>query len=50
MMISHGLNHQPHVEKREGSDSSYHLLCLSGKESSCQCRKHRFDPWVWKNA
>ena len=24
---------------------------LSGKESSCQCRRHRrlgFDPWVWK--
>ena len=24
---------------------------LSGKESTCQCRRHkrlRFDPWVWK--
>ena len=21
---------------------------LSGKESACQCRKHRFDPWVRK--
>ena len=21
---------------------------LSGKESSCQCRRHRFDPWVGK--
>ena len=21
-------------------------LWLSGKESACQCRKHRFDPWV----
>ena len=20
--------------------------CLSGKESTCQCRRHRFDPWV----
>ena len=19
---------------------------LSGKESTCQCRRHRFDPWV----
>ena len=23
---------------------------LSSKESTCQCRRHRFDPWVWKNA
>ena len=21
---------------------------LSGKESTCQCRRYRFDPWVWK--
>jgi len=21
---------------------------FSGKESSCQCRRHGFDPWVWK--
>ena len=21
---------------------------LSGKESTCQCRRLRFDPWVWK--
>ena len=21
---------------------------LSGKESTCQCRRHRFDPWVGK--
>ena len=21
---------------------------LSGKESTCQCRRPRFDPWVWK--
>ena len=21
---------------------------LGGKESTCQCRRHRFDPWVWK--
>ena len=21
---------------------------LSGKESACQCRRCRFDPWVWK--
>ena len=21
---------------------------LSGKESACQCRRHQFDPWVWK--
>ena len=21
---------------------------LSGKESACQCRRHRFDPWSWK--
>ena len=21
---------------------------LSGKEPACQCRKHGFDPWVWK--
>ena len=21
---------------------------LSGKESACQCRRHRFDPWVGK--
>ena len=21
---------------------------LSGKESTCQCRRHRFDPWVEK--
>ena len=20
----------------------------SGKESACQCRRHRFNPWVWK--
>jgi len=22
--------------------------CLRGKESAFQCRRHRFDPWVWK--
>ena len=22
---------------------------LSGKESACQCRRCRFDPWVGKN-
>ena len=22
---------------------------LSGKESACQCRRHRFDPWVGKS-
>ena len=21
---------------------------LSGKESTCQCRRCRFDPWIWK--
>ena len=21
---------------------------LSGKDSACQCRRHGFDPWVWK--
>ena len=21
---------------------------LSGKESACQCRRHRFDPWIGK--
>ena len=21
---------------------------LNGKESTCQCRRHRFDPWVEK--
>ena len=21
---------------------------LSGKESACQCRRHKFNPWVWK--
>ena len=20
---------------------------LSGKESTCQCRRHGFNPWVW---
>ena len=24
------------------------LRWLSGKEPACQCRRHRFDPWVWK--
>ena len=24
------------------------LQVLSGKESACQCRRHRFDPWVGK--
>ena len=23
-------------------------MWLSGKESSCQCRRHRFNPWVGK--
>ena len=22
------------------------LAWFSGKESACQCRRHRFDPWV----
>ena len=22
--------------------------CLTGKESACQCRRRRFNPWVWK--
>ena len=33
--------------------NTYNLLefpsCLSGKESTCQCRRHRFDPWVRKS-
>ena len=24
------------------------LWWISGKESACQCRRHRFDPWVRK--
>ena len=24
--------------------------CLSGKESTCQCRRQRFDPWSWKDS
>ena len=24
------------------------LLWLSGKEPSCQCKRHGFDPWSWK--
>ena len=24
------------------------LWCLSGKESTCQCRRHEFDPWIGK--
>ena len=23
--------------------------CLSGKESACQCKRCRFDPWVGKS-
>ena len=23
-------------------------MWLTGKESACQCRRHRFDPWVGK--
>ena len=50
-MLSYRLIPQAHIEKRERNDSGcYHLLWLGGKESSCQFRKHRFDPWVWKNA
>ena len=43
---------------REEQFQSYTFLCLlrflrwlSGKEFTCQCRKHkryRFNPWVWK--
>ena len=22
--------------------------CLNGKESACQCRRHKFDPWIGK--
>ena len=22
--------------------------CLCSKESTCQCQRHRFDPWVWQ--
>ena len=25
-----------------------HLWWLSGKESACQCRRSKFDPWVGK--
>ena len=21
---------------------------LTGKESACQCRRHSFNPWIWK--
>ena len=24
--------------------------CLSCKESTCQCRRQRFDPWSWKDS
>ena len=36
-------------------DLLHHLFKLdipggsSGKESACQCRRHRFEPWILKN-
>ena len=31
--------------------SKYHSrtsLVVSGQQSTCQCRGHKFDPWTWK--
>ena len=45
------------LKYKEGEVSGKKCLCviigleacwLSGKESACQCRRHRFDPWVVK--
>ena len=30
------------------SDSVIYIMWLSGKESTCQCRRHRFNSWVRK--
>ena len=38
-----GTQTQPRREAYQGF-----LWCLSGKESTCQCRRRRFDPWVRK--
>ena len=45
------------LKYKEGEVSGKKCLCviigleacwLSGKESACQCRRHRFDPWSQK--
>ena len=42
IVIAHSfLNHNT-------KNSLGHPWCLSGKESTCQCRRPRFDPWVRK--
>jgi len=53
-----GIEHQPSVVKvkspkhwttREFPRCSILIVWwLSGKESTCQCRRHRFGPWVRK--
>ena len=30
--------------------ASVHYRGHSGKESTCRCRRHGFNPWVWKRA
>ena len=39
----------PHPSHLESTQSPLRLpWWLSGKESACQCRKHRFNPWIGK--
>ena len=32
-------------EERRHQSNTRASWCLSGKDSACQCRKHRFNPW-----
>ena len=52
----HSLSHQPHVNVCYYKMDLLHLINKpiwlprwhNGKESICQCRRHRFNPWVGK--
>ena len=41
-----------HLVCSSGLDNIYFIIGIlrwcSGEESACQCRRRKFDPWVWK--
>ena len=42
------INFKSYLKKKEKRKKKKVTWWLSGKESSCHCRRHGFDPWVEK--
>ena len=46
--LSSPLWNHVHVKSFKDMEGTLHPWWPSGKESACQCRRRRLDPWVWK--